>query len=399
MAYDSPEQFELHMRSAHNDLFPDDEITLLTEVSAQPLHPTLEHCPFCQQPTAEGIDDHVGHHLREVALLSLPWPENASEGSQEERKSSSADEELGARETVLDFQDWPPPLFEDSVEKPSSEEDELGPSSEKEELERLGRLELWEFVPQVADQHTPLCHDLEVLEDRTMETFACIKYHADSARAVACLFCEPLKKFMNRAMVHTHGNTGEDQQYLPADELDNIITTAHIYGELMRSGLTSNLRHVCQQIRGCIAPPNVSTTRKKLFAILCLIDRAADIVWFIDGGLSDSDLPLVTTSLNHGEAIRGKYSPPPRTTKAFELWAQSDRDAFQNHQWKFLAPFFSASSTETRHYVLEDHHVLPFVDPIIRPAISELGQHTYGGSSQLDSEEPRRRSADTLPES
>jgi hypothetical protein len=59
------------MKNVHAGSFPDDQLLFIFEISAQPITPTLEHCPFCSE-TAEDLEEHVGQHLREFALHSLP---------------------------------------------------------------------------------------------------------------------------------------------------------------------------------------------------------------------------------------------------------------------------------------------------------------------------------------
>jgi hypothetical protein len=82
LIYDKPEDFEEHMKTDHVGSFSEDKLPLLVKISAQPITPTLESCPFCLE-TAEHIEEHVGQHLREFALHSLPWPDYEGEGSQD----------------------------------------------------------------------------------------------------------------------------------------------------------------------------------------------------------------------------------------------------------------------------------------------------------------------------
>ncbi|KAF2805712.1 uncharacterized protein BDZ99DRAFT_396002, partial [Mytilinidion resinicola] len=65
------EDFETHMRTVHAGSFSDKQLPFILEISAQPITPTLEHCPFCSISDGD-IEGHVSGHLREFALRSLP---------------------------------------------------------------------------------------------------------------------------------------------------------------------------------------------------------------------------------------------------------------------------------------------------------------------------------------
>ncbi|RSL95734.1 hypothetical protein CEP52_011908 [Fusarium oligoseptatum] len=164
LVYDRPEEFEEHMKTDHAGSFPDDQLPFIVEISAQPITPTLEHCPFCSE-TADNLEEHVGQHLQEFALHSLPWPDDVKEGSQDgsEWQSDITSSKKETRETVKEARDSSSfPIF-----------DNVSESDETSNTEAGDRLTLYGYLPEIAVQHEPLC--IEVLEnkDQIEERHAC----------------------------------------------------------------------------------------------------------------------------------------------------------------------------------------------------------------------------------
>jgi hypothetical protein len=171
---DRPEEFEEHMKTDHAGGFPDDQLPFIVEISARPITPTLERCPFCSE-TAENLEEHVGQHLREFALHSLPWPDYAEEGSQggSQWQSDSKSSKKCTQETVEEARDSLPPLNFDNVT-------ESGNMPNTEPGDRLGS---YGYLPRIAAEHEPL-HTLELLEDETIANFARNRHGVDSIQAL-----------------------------------------------------------------------------------------------------------------------------------------------------------------------------------------------------------------------
>jgi ankyrin repeat protein len=180
LVYDSPEMFEDHMKADHAGSFPEDKLPFIVEVSAQPITPTLEHCPFCSE-TAGNVEEHVGQHLREFALHSLPWPDYAEGESQDGSawQSNGTRSTEGTPSTVGEAQDLPPPVFPDyTTESKPPRITEL----------ESHRLRSYGYLPEIAAQHEP--HLIfELLDDKMIEAFACTQYQVDSVETLVQLLC------------------------------------------------------------------------------------------------------------------------------------------------------------------------------------------------------------------
>jgi ankyrin repeat protein len=175
LIYDSPEMFEDHMKADHAGSFPLDKLPFIVEMSAQPITPTLEHCPFCSE-TAGNVEEHVGQHLREFALHSLPWLDYAEGESQDGSswQSNGTRSTEGTPETVGEAQDLPPPVFSDYATKSKPR--------------RKSRLRSYGHLPEIAAQHEP--HLIfELLDDKMIEAFACTQYQVDSVETLVQLLC------------------------------------------------------------------------------------------------------------------------------------------------------------------------------------------------------------------
>ncbi|EQB59298.1 hypothetical protein CGLO_00339 [Colletotrichum gloeosporioides Cg-14] len=73
---ETAEEFESHMITAHSGDFRTDELSLITEISHQPISPTIECCPFCVNYPTKSLDleEHVVQHLQDFALHSIEVP-------------------------------------------------------------------------------------------------------------------------------------------------------------------------------------------------------------------------------------------------------------------------------------------------------------------------------------
>jgi hypothetical protein len=167
----------------------------------------------------------------------------------------------------------------------------------------------------------------------------------------------PLEELMRGVMMSAAGQ--DDKRFLPLSELETIVTRSNIYEELRRSGLTSDLGWITDQVWFRVNSSNgKTTTRRKLFAILCLLEKAEAIEAFINEGIFDSDLPF---DFEHPRAYRRSSLP----IRLFEDWKSYERDAFENYQGRFLAPYFKLSNdtiTKIRDYDLHRCIVLPFIE-------------------------------------
>jgi hypothetical protein len=168
-------------------------------------------------------------------------------------------------------------------------------------------------------------------------------------------------------------SSGSDQkEFLPIDKLEDIVTEVAVYRELRRHGhftrrTDENLFSLASSICGVTysARPNnsgIMRTRKRIFAILVLMERVDVIEAFIQEGRFDSHLPF-NIPRNFHDVYYISTNSGIRAL-AFSTLRLDERMNFKKCQWQLLAPFFTLVSTpDTRpsHYVLEDSHILPFV--------------------------------------
>lgn len=154
--------------------------------------------------------------------------------------------------------------------------------------------------------------------------------------------------------------------------MDKIFTYEAILEELQthfRDETQANLIHLAHQVYDEVDLSDSSlTTRRKIFGTLVRIDKAAWITHFIDEGLYDSDLPFYFSNSNE------PYESVTRTTKEghsvpihFPRWKHFEREAFEQWQWEFQAPFFQVTATNGQrkrplHYSLGHNTILPFTE-------------------------------------
>jgi hypothetical protein len=186
--------------------------------------------------------------------------------------------------------------------------------------------------------------------------------------------------------------------FLPLSELDSLISIPNIQKELKRSGLTSEVEQIGRQVWSPQKlPTGKFTTRRRIFAILCLIDKAASIQEFIAEDIYDSDLPFEfepTRVLRRSGIL----------IRLFMQWEIHCRDIFYDYQGRFLAPYFKFTALHFREYKLHRCVVLPFMEyevgdkrisPIlthfseVRRVIIHLAHHDYCMTSVSCRSSPR----------
>ncbi|CAI9632475.1 hypothetical protein GT037_010222 [Alternaria burnsii] len=169
---------------------------------------------------------------------------------------------------------------------------------------------------------------------------------------------EPLETLIRGYMLTAANST--QSQFLPLSELEAIITSPNIKRELKRSGLTSDLNKIADEVWSTKEISNgTKTTRRKIFAILCLIDKAKEIQYFIEEGIFDSHLPFHFEHNQDQVRCNGKS---PKTIQLFTRWQVTHRDSFANYQGRFLAPYLKFMTEDLRHYSLHHCVVLPFLE-------------------------------------
>ncbi|KAF2177159.1 kinase-like protein [Zopfia rhizophila CBS 207.26] len=156
-----------------------------------------------------------------------------------------------------------------------------------------------------------------------------------------------LEKVLRRAL-----EGSKKKRFISNDNFDRIITQNSIFKELirLRVGQKSHRQGLSKVI---------TLSRRKIFAILCLVEKVNTVHDFIDEGLRDNDLPFVF----HSEAeIRS------REGKIIELfqngqWKPSEKDNFETYQWYMLMPYLRLNcerDPSVSQYIFEEGLVLPF---------------------------------------
>lgn len=189
------------------------------------------------------------------------------------------------------------------------------------------------------------------------------------------------------ALQQTRNHQGQLQEFLPEGELRNLINPISVAIELTKefgrifsaADIESYAQKICSETKEQRAGKSKIKAFRKIFALLVLTGTAASIVLFLHEDVSDLDLPLVPMqTAGTGEPCRRDEHGMPTNVplQCFQLpqwstlsntfaqpkWSPVQLRNFQNFQWMMLAPFFSQGKHgDVMHYILQDHHVLPFV--------------------------------------
>ena len=168
---------------------------------------------------------------------------------------------------------------------------------------------------------------------------------------------------------------GERKKFLPNDALDRIITRKKVRQELSRHMVPpKELDTLTDKVWEITTPlPSKSlgkeTTRRKIFAILGLMDKVKDIIDFIQDGLHDNDLPFELLDgprpllRLYGKGKDGNTDRIP----LFDKWRAHELESFNNYQWELIAPYFQLITETNRkvlHYNLQNRVILPFIEDV-----------------------------------
>lgn len=167
----------------------------------------------------------------------------------------------------------------------------------------------------------------------------------------------------------------QKRRFLPFDKFDQIFTYNSVLEELRthyKDETQEQLHALARQVFDEVELPKTGyTSRRKIFATLVRIDKAAEITHFIKEGLYDSDLPFYFPSAyeDHKPVYRRTERGEEIPIHCFMVprWRPFDRETFAQYQWEFQAPFFIVTPTNgrrgrPRHYPLENDTILPFIE-------------------------------------
>lgn len=183
------------------------------------------------------------------------------------------------------------------------------------------------------------------------------------------------------------------EQFLPNNELDRIVTFDTVSTELLsvlgceksQHDLKKISQQICNQFK---CPESSSTSRRKIFATLVCINKAACILDFIDENLYDCHLPFIFPDSHQQEiyVYRSVKNKDAARVDCFSRkgWSIMDCENFANYQWRFLAPYLEMISDgkrrRPRHYKFDDGQVLPFVEDSSKEHVGEPSMFSGGYS-------------------
>ncbi|KAH4943254.1 hypothetical protein HBI24_120690 [Parastagonospora nodorum] len=175
---------------------------------------------------------------------------------------------------------------------------------------------------------------------------------------------DALQKSIRDCTVSAAGST--KSLFLPLSELENLVTDHNVRQELKRSGLTEGLDKISLDVlrpQKLQADTDITTTRRKIFAILCLMNRAKDIRAFIEEEVFDADLPFEFESKQPvlRSLKQGKPGVPITLFTLSNGWDDGSLDQFEDYQKRFMAPYFRLMTRKLRPYILHHCTVLPFL--------------------------------------
>lgn len=398
--HDTPVVFELeemfieHMKTEHPGKFRDEQLPTIAESSSHPKDPTFDDCPFCTA-TPPNLEKHVGEHLRDLALQSLPWPEDDEYEPQDE--SCSANENSSPDESTRGtLRDCRPELSETFL-------DDYGPDFDTDPLSENNagvRLGSYGYIPKVEDEHSPL----GPAEQQTDEIMAALARHqCPETTSRSPIYAPQLRDHVIPLTKTKLENAKVDSVYqgrlrpfVPRNSLYviiNKVTVQCALEELVHDGRLRTGVAEISRLTQAIAPDLLelsdagggATEFRRVFAALILLGKAECIFEFVQYGVNDSEMCGMVFAPNQSDAD-GSLPLPFRNK---ESWSRQDIRNFGAVRWELTPVFFSRNWPSTAsdlattpegipHFELQSSDViLPFL-----PAKREQG--TKDLSSQYE---------------
>lgn len=179
---------------------------------------------------------------------------------------------------------------------------------------------------------------------------------------------QPLGQCLRAALVPSAAR--ERDYFLPLNDLDQFVTCDSIQRELERNNVSSSIElaqriWVAESVSG-----TTKTSRRKLFAIMVLIDKLEYMPKLIAEGLFDCHLPFEMDKSNEGLPVlaTGSESGKLRRLAFCKDWGTINHENFFDAQWQINAPFLKLSYVRAeedgpregkRHLILRERDVLP----------------------------------------
>ncbi len=188
-----------------------------------------------------------------------------------------------------------------------------------------------------------------------------------------------LQEFLEEQIRFAFVTSGFDQRgFLPLDELNSIInqeTTRKLLKHAYPDWSVTELKGYVNDICGLDRP---GTGRRKLLAVLVLMNKAEYIVDFIRYRVQDLHLPLEVKwdrSKHRFQMSKKEDENLPNPFPYCSTWSHKDMQCFSNFQNYMLAPYFRLTEDDVYHYKLSRTSVLPFT--IYGHRMEGLSDKTY----------------------
>jgi hypothetical protein len=164
------------------------------------------------------------------------------------------------------------------------------------------------------------------------------------------------------ARIESKNNDG--CHFIPVNKLDELITRESIHEELEKRniGPKKERLRIAKQIWEVPSLTKV-TTRRKIFAVLALMEKVEAIIDFLLDEVYDSMLPFVFAK---DQSVSSKSTKKP--IKLFHKktkWRQSEVDMFEKYQWEMMTPYFQLhirGDQNPLRMAVDDRAVLPFIE-------------------------------------
>jgi hypothetical protein len=158
----------------------------------------------------------------------------------------------------------------------------------------------------------------------------------------------------------------DGRKYLPLDRLRQILSR-NVVRKLMRQNFPRRAEEFVVAVLGPAHSDGTTNhpaaTRRRILAILVLIEKIYHLPDVIDKGLDDRSLPLTLTSVKKG----ADYTSRDESVEGhFPSWNSKTTHDFSINQHVIHAPFFKFPGEEVCCYELEHESTLPFVSDISR---------------------------------
>lgn len=153
----------------------------------------------------------------------------------------------------------------------------------------------------------------------------------------------------------------DDRKYLPLDRLCEILTPEVIY--ILLSSRKFGHGEALRLQKEVINTPRCHG-RRRIFAILIIIDKIERLRKFVELKLDDASLPLTSDQLNKS------FRSNDDSRKYSTAWTSKTSHDFIFYQQTIHVPFFSFTGHQICYYELDHESTLPFCD---------YKQHASGG--------------------